>query len=115
MTLGQEYSEKYEVNPVSKGYHDIDQEYISFNELVDLIKSKEHKITSTRIRFVTDYGFPYYCMSYFHVSIDGVRHSVLGSPFEQVPKRQFRQQLYKILKQVDVYIPCFFDSISTLD
>jgi hypothetical protein len=105
-----------EYNPIPKGYHDEDCMYISFADLLAMIVSKEYRITAERLRFVTDSGFPFWELSYFHVRIDGERYEIMDCPFYKVLKHGgLNKNLYKILKSCNVYIPKFFDVISTLD
>jgi hypothetical protein len=112
---GQKYSDKYEVNPVPECYHEQDCDEIDFEEVVDLLLLKEDKIESERMRFVTDSGYPYYDLSYWHIKLNGQRFRVLNSPFEQLPKRKFKQLIYSRINARKVFINNLFASISTLD
>lgn len=103
-----QYSVK-ELNPMPAGYHDKEKKYISWEEL------KENKnITAERIRFVSTANFPFWDLSYFDIRINGELYSVLNSPFNQVPKKDFNKYIYNILKSEKVFIKNFFDCISKL-
>lgn len=112
--IGDWYSQRYEVNPVGKNYHDEDLEYMNWDDFKDVLKSGCQKFEILRIRFITDSGFPLYDLSYFHVRIDGVKTEILDSPFTQISKKHFKSSLYNILKKQNVFIPNFFNHISTL-
>lgn len=112
---GQKYSDKYEVNPVPQCYHEQDCDEIDFEEVVDIIAEKRVVVKSERMRFVTDSGYPYYDLSYWHVRIGSERFRVLNSPFEQLPKKKFKQLIYSRINAHNVFIQDLFASISTLD
>lgn len=99
-----------EVNPMPKDYHEEELEYIGWEELRDV-----KGIKAERIRFLSDPGFPYWDLSYFHIRIDGKKFEVLGSPFGQVPKKGFKSYIYKVLRNQGIFIDGFFDCISTLN
>jgi len=113
-TCGQEYSDKYETNPISEGYHSEDCNEIHFEDLVDMIREKNHVIKSERIRFVTDSGYPLVDLSYWHVRIDGERFRVEGSPFERLSKHNHKQSMYEAIKSEKVFIPNLFNDYSLL-
>lgn len=112
---GKKYSDKYEVNPIQQGYHDGDCYEIDFEEVVDIIAEKRAVVKSERMRFVTDSGYPYYDLSYWHIRISSERFRVLNSPFEQLPKKKFKQLIYSRINARNVFIQDLFASISTLD
>jgi len=111
---GREYSEKYETNAIiDSTYHDEDCGEINYDELVEQGKNKV-KIISERMRLVTDSGYPFWDLSYWHVRIDGDRYRVIDSPFERMARKTYKQDMYKEIKKSGIYIQNLFDSISTL-
>jgi hypothetical protein len=101
----------FETNPMPAGYHDEEEEYITWEELKGM-----PNMEADRVRFISDRGFPFWDLSYFHVRIDGKRYHVQGAPFNQVPKKGgLSKNLYGILKEEGIYIPKFFDCISTMN
>lgn len=113
MTINQDLYNNYgaiETNPIpSSDYHNIESEDISWDELRTF-----KNVIAERTRFVTNSGFPFWDLSYFHVRIDGVRYRVSNCPFDQIPKKNFKSNLYNILKEENIFIKNFFESISQL-
>lgn len=100
----------FETNPMPSGYHDEDLEYINW----EILKTMTQTIVAERIRFVSNPGFPWWDLSYFHVRIDGKRYGIIGTPFYQIGKKTFKTDLYKILKDEGIFIKDFFASISKM-
>lgn len=113
-SVGDWYSQKYEVNPVGRDYHDEDLDFMNWDDFKDIVANGSQTFEILRIRFITDSGFPFYDLSYFHVRIDGKKTEILDSPFSQVNKKFFKNKLYEILKKEGVYLPNFFSRVSTL-
>lgn len=98
-----------ETNPMPIGYHKQEKEYISWEEL------KEKKgIVAERIRFVSTPNFPFWDLTYLDVRVNNKLYSITNSPFSQVPKKDFKSYIYKILKEEEIFIKNFFDCISKL-
>jgi len=72
----------------------------------------EPGLTITRLRLVSDPGFPFWDVSYCHGTWKGEK-VVVCLPFDQLPKRGMRQALYKAVQQTGCFVPGLFDSIST--
>lgn len=70
-------------------------------------------LTITRLRLLSDPGFPAWDVSYCHGVIDG-KHVDVILPFSQLPKRGMKSYLYKEAKKTGVFIDGLFSSISTL-
>lgn len=100
----------HELAPISKGYHDIDAENITWEDLKDIKKP----IRSERLRFITNDGFPFYELSYHHIRIDGQRYRIIGAPYQQVPKRKFKSELLKMVKDDGIFIKDLFQTLSIL-
>jgi hypothetical protein len=111
---GREYSEMYETNAIiDSTYHDEDCGEMSYNDMLEEVLTGK-SISSERMRLVTDSGYPFWDLSYWHVRIDGDRYRIIDSPFERLPKKTYKQDIYKEAKKCGIYIPHLFDSISTL-
>lgn len=67
----------------------------------------------TRLRLLSDPGFPAWDVSYCHGILHG-RHVDVELPFSQLPKRKMRAWLYQEAKKTGVFIKGLFSSISTL-
>lgn len=67
----------------------------------------------TRLRLLSDPGFPFWDVSYCHGILDGKHVNVLV-PFGQLPKRGMRQALYNHAKKTGKFINGLFDSLSSL-
>lgn len=72
----------------------------------------------TRLRLLSDPGFPAWDISYCHGMLDGL-HVDVEFPFSQLPKRNFRKYIVDVAKKHKVYIKGtgIFDTgvISTLN
>ncbi len=68
----------------------------------------------TRLRLLSDPGFPFWDVSYCFGELDGKPVRVLV-PFSQLPKRGMRKALYKYAKAEGKFIRGLFDNISTLN
>lgn len=67
----------------------------------------------TRLRLLSDPGFPVWDLSYCHGVLDG-KHVDVQLPFSQLPKRGMKSFLYNEAKQTGKFINGLFSSISTL-
>lgn len=67
----------------------------------------------TRLRLVSDPGYPVWDVSYCFGSLNGEPVEV-RLPFSQLPKRGMRRALYRYAKASGRFIPGLFDAISTL-
>lgn len=69
----------------------------------------------TRLRLLSDPGFPVWDVSYCHGTLDGQPVRV-DLPFSQLPKRRIKEEIIKHAKRDRVYALGLgiFDSISTL-
>ena len=67
----------------------------------------------TRLRLLSDPGFPAWDVSYCHGILDG-RHVDVQLPFSQLPKYKMKSWLYKEAQKTGVFIKGLFSSISTL-
>lgn len=67
----------------------------------------------TRLRLLSDPGFPAWDVSYCHGILKG-RHVNVELPFSQLPKYNMKSWLYKEAQKTNVFIKGLFSSISTL-
>ena len=67
----------------------------------------------TRLRLLSDPGFPAWDVSYCHGVLNG-RHVNVVLPFSQLPKRNMKAVLYKEANKTGVFIKGLFSAISTL-
>lgn len=67
----------------------------------------------TRLRLLSDPGFPVWDVSYTHGVLNG-RHVNVELPFSQIPKYKMKSWLYKEAQSTGVFIKGLFNSISTL-
>jgi len=107
MLLNEELKREYgviEYNKIPKGYHDIERDFICWDEI-----EKTDKVKAERIRFVTDRGFPMLDLSYCHLFINGKRYNVTGCPFTQISKKNWKSDLIRILKEEGIYIKDLFN------
>lgn len=109
-----------ETNPLPyQNYHEEDIEYISLGELKDMYNEGK-KIKAIRLRLVSDVGYPSWDMSYFHVSVDGVKYGITdtttdnGNSLSSIPKKYSKKHIYKWVKDSGIFIQDLFGSISTL-
>lgn len=71
----------------------------------------------TRLRLLSDPGFPLWDVSYCHGVLDG-RHVDVRLPFSQLPKYGkggYKAELYKEAKATGKFIKGLFSSVSTLN
>ena len=68
----------------------------------------------TRLRLLSDPGFPFWDVSYCYGELNGtpVRVQV---PFSQLPKKNMKAALYEEAKKTGRFIKGLFDNISTLN
>jgi len=67
----------------------------------------------TRLRLLSDPGFPMWDVSYCYGELDG-RPVEVRLPFDQLPKFKMKAALYKEAKATGKFIRGLFDNISTL-
>jgi hypothetical protein len=80
---------------------------------VDTVDWVTPGLTITRLRLLSDPGFPLYDISYCHGILHG-RHVDVQLPFSQLPKFKMKAALYKEAQKTGKFIKGLFDSISTL-
>lgn len=68
----------------------------------------------TRLRLLSDPGFPFWDVSYCHGMLNG-RHVNVRLPFSDLPKYKMKAALYKEAKATGKFIKGLFSSISTLN
>jgi hypothetical protein len=68
----------------------------------------------TRLRLLSDPGFPAWDVSYCHGLLNG-RHVDVELPFSQLPKRGYKSFLYNEAKKTGKFIRGLFSAISTLN
>lgn len=68
----------------------------------------------TRLRLLSDPGFPAWDVSYCHGILRGV-HVDVELPFSQLPKWGYKKYLYNEAKKTGCYIKGLFSSLSTLN
>lgn len=102
-----------EVNGLANaiGYHNERQNQEGGVETVDWTTPG---LKITRLRLLSDPGFPLWDVSYCDGVLDG-RHVDVRLPFSQLPKRGYKTELYREAKATGVFIDGLFSSISTLN
>ena len=80
---------------------------------VDEVDWTEPGLEVTRLRLLSDPGFPAWDVSYCHGILKG-RHVEVRLPFSQLPKRNMKAVLYKEANKTGVFIKGLFSAISTL-
>jgi hypothetical protein len=68
----------------------------------------------TRLRMLSDPGFPYWDISYCNGVLNG-RHVDVLLPFSELPKYKMKTALYKEAQATGKFIKGLFSSISTLN
>jgi hypothetical protein len=84
---------------------------------VDEVDWTEPGLVITRLRLLSDPGFPAWDVSYCHGSLDG-RHVDVRLPFSQLPKYGkggVKAALYNEAKKTGKFIKGLFNAISTLN
>ena len=81
---------------------------------VDTVDWTETGLEITRLRMLSDPGFPFWDISYCHGVLDG-RHVNVRLPFSQLPKYKMKAALYKEAKETGKFIKGLFSAISTLN
>lgn len=104
-----------EVNGLVNGiaYHD---DRHSQEDGIDTVDWTEEGLEITRLRLLSDPGFPVWDVSYCHGRLNG-RHVDVQLPFSQLPKYGkggYKAALYQEAKSTGKYIKGLFSSISTL-
>jgi len=100
----------HETNPLPDGYHE---------NVTRKIKRRVDWTTPglyvTRLRLLSDYGFPWWDVSYCHGTLDGEPVDVV-LPFSQLPKKGFRAAIIDYAKEDKLYAKELgvLDNLSTL-
>ena len=68
----------------------------------------------TRLRLLSDPGFPFWDVSYCHGVLNG-RHVNVRLPFSDLPKYKMKAALYKEAQATGKFIKGLFSAISTLN
>ena len=85
----------------------------SQNDGVETVSWTTPGLEITRLRLLSDPGFPAWDISYCHGKLNG-RHVDVELPFSQLPKYNMKSWLYKEAQKTGVFIKGLFNSISTL-
>lgn len=80
---------------------------------IETVDWTERGLMITRLRLLSDPGFPAWDVSYCHGLLNG-RHVDVELPFDQLPKRGMRKALYQHAKKSGCFIRGLFENISTL-
>lgn len=96
-----------EMNPLTEA------QKASQNAAVDYVCWTTKGLYITRLRLLSDPGFPVWDVSYCYGELDGKPVRV-QLPFSQLPKYNMRKALFKEAKATGVFIRGLFDNISTL-
>ena len=99
-------------NPIPEGYHDIPRERIQWGTLIAISGGKG--ITAERIRFLGDRNCPDLDLSYCDVIHNGTRYEVTGAPFDRLPKRRWKTEIVRRLKDEGVFLRDLFGAVSIL-
>lgn len=67
----------------------------------------------TRLRLLSDPGYPEWDVSYCHGILNG-RHVDVTLPFSTLPKKAWKTALYKEARSTGVFIKGLFSAVSTL-
>lgn len=96
-----------ETNPIldTQKYHQVQREI--------WVNWDAEGVAITRLRLLSDPGFPLWDVSYCHGTQHGIPVNVT-LPFSQLPKKNMKRWLYQQAKKTGKYIPGLFNSISTL-
>lgn len=84
---------------------------------IDTVFWTEPGLKITRLRLLSDPGFPAWDVSYCHGILDG-KHVDVSLPFSQLPKYGkggFKSALYTEAKKTGRYIKGLFSAISTMN
>lgn len=84
---------------------------------IETVDWTEPGLEITRLRLLSDPGFPVLDVSYCHGVLDG-RHVDVELPFSQLPKYGkggFKAALYKEAKKTGKFIKGLFSAVSTLN
>lgn len=101
-----------EVNGLVNGiaYHDARHNQ---EDGLDEVDWTEPGLVITRLRLLSDPGFPAWDVSYCHGMLKG-RHVDVRLPFSQLPKYGMKAALFKEAKATGKFINGLFSAISTL-
>lgn len=102
MLLNEEMYKKYgviEYNSITPGYHEIERENGSWYEL-----KKSDRIIAERIRLITDPGFPWFDISYFHLWVNGTPTEFRDFPVIQLPKKGYKKVLIEECQKQGIFV-----------
>ena len=89
----------YETNGLKdSNYHNIERIDIAIEEI-----TKSDKVSLERLRMVTDVGFPFYDISYIHITYNGKPANLIMNQM-QLNKRTWKSDLIQICKNHKVFI-----------
>jgi hypothetical protein len=93
-------------------YHDARHK----QEVIEKVDWATKGLYVTRLRLLSDPGFPVWDVSYCHGVLDG-KHVDVELPFDQLPKRNYRGFIVQEAKRERVYAKALgiLDNISTLN
>lgn len=102
----------HETNPIPEKYHDKVTNEIT--ESVDWTDGRLDKIV--RLRLLSDYGYPYWDVSYCHGRLKTGEFVNVQLPFSHLPKTKMRRYIVSWAKREGVFAQGLgiFDAISTL-
>lgn len=98
-----------ETNGIEPGYHDVPI-------VATLDWTSPDLVRITRLRLLSDPGFPLWDVSYCHGINRAGERVIVGLPFDQLPRRTMRASIVEWAKREKVYAKGLgiFEAISTL-
>jgi hypothetical protein len=81
---------------------------------VEIVDWTTEGLEITRLRLLSDPGFPFFDVSYCHGVLNG-RHVNVRLPFSELPKYKMKAALYKEAQATGKFIKGLFSAISTLN
>lgn len=96
-----------ETNPITATEKEV------FNKADRTVDWTAEGLYITRLRLLSDPGFPFWDVSYCYGEIAGDSVHV-NLPFSQLPKKNMKAELFKEAKKTGKFIRGLFDNISTL-
>jgi hypothetical protein len=89
-----------EINPLpSKNYHDLDRKTISWYSL-----TKSDKITATRLRLLTSPNYPWFDVSYFHLTVNGEHVEIRDIPIDKLGRKTYKSELIQACKDQGIFV-----------
>lgn len=107
------HSKVNETNPIAKGYH----ETVTFQIKETVLWSDPRLVKITRLRLVSDPGFPAWDVSYCHGQLRDGTPVAVEVPFSQLPKKNLMRSILMYAKRDKVFAKGLglFSAISTLN